>query len=179
MKEGEQIILFDGGPAEIIYTIAAITKKNISLRGNEQKMPHTEPKKQIYLYQALPNKIEKIEYILQKGVEVGIAKFVFFRSQYSQKFLLSDAKKHRLETIAREALEQCGGLVMPEIVFLEEISLESCDYPQLVLDTTGNMSSLHEVNMHSKIALWVGPEGGWSESEIIKMQEKGYVFARF
>ncbi len=68
----------------------------------------------------MPNKIEKIEYILQKGVEVGIRKFVFFRSERSQKLILSDAKKTRLITIAREALEQCGGLVMPEIDFVNE-----------------------------------------------------------
>ena len=62
----------------------------------------------ITLYQALPNKIEKIEYILQKGVEVGIGKFVFFRSDFSQKLSLSDTKKVRLIAIAREAVEQCG-----------------------------------------------------------------------
>ena len=62
----------------------------------------------ITLYQALPNKIEKIEYILQKGVEVGIGKFVFFRSDFSQKLVLSDTKKVRLRAIVREAVEQCG-----------------------------------------------------------------------
>jgi 16S rRNA (uracil1498-N3)-methyltransferase len=62
----------------------------------------------VSLYQALPNKYEKIEYILQKGVEVGISKFVFFRSDRSQKLLLSPAKIERFAAIAREAVEQCG-----------------------------------------------------------------------
>jgi RsmE family RNA methyltransferase len=56
----------------------------------------------------MPNKLEKLEYIIEKGVEVGVRKFVFFRSDRSQKLILSDAKKSRLIAIAREALEQCG-----------------------------------------------------------------------
>ena len=67
---GEHIILFSGDGTETEYSIAAIDKKSISLRGVSQKAPNTEPKKKVILYQALPNKYEKIEYILQKGVEV-------------------------------------------------------------------------------------------------------------
>ncbi len=85
----------------------------------------------------MPNKIEKIEYILQKGVEVGIRKFVFFRSERSQKLVLTDAKKIRLITIAREALEQCGGLVMPDIEFYDQIIEYKSETTNLVLDTTG------------------------------------------
>lgn len=69
----------------------------------------------------MPNKYEKIEYILQKGVEIGITRFVFFRSDRSQKLLITPAKIERFESIAREALEQCGGVVMPEIVWNEKI----------------------------------------------------------
>lgn len=86
----------------------SITKKSISLRGKDRRFPNVEPTKKIALYQALPNKIEKIEYILQKGVEVGITKFIFFRSEYSQKLALSESKKLRFKTIVREAVEQCG-----------------------------------------------------------------------
>lgn len=115
----EEIVLFDGDGSEYGYRIEAITKKSLSLRGIWRHFPHTETKKAITLYQALPNKLEKIEYILQKGVEVGIRRFIFFRSDFSQKLILSESKKSRLISIAREALEQCGGLVMPEIDFVD------------------------------------------------------------
>ena len=88
----------------------------------------------------MPNKYEKIEYILQKGVEIGITKFVFFRSDRSQKLLVTPAKIERFENIAREALEQCGGMVMPEIRWLEKLpeNLEQItdkNYSSIVLDT--------------------------------------------
>ncbi len=121
IETGESIVLFDGDGSEMVYDITAITKKSITLRGKDRKFPKTEPEKSITLYQALPNKLEKIEYILQKGVEVGIRKFIFFRSDYSQKLIISDTKKERLKSIAREALEQCGGLIMPEIEFRESM----------------------------------------------------------
>ena len=37
----------------------------------------------VRLYQALPNKLDKIEYILQKGCEIGVSEFVFFASERS------------------------------------------------------------------------------------------------
>jgi RsmE family RNA methyltransferase len=52
-------------------------------------------------------------------VEIGIARFVFFRSDRSQKLLLSPNKIERFRVIAREALEQCGGTRMPDMTFVE------------------------------------------------------------
>jgi 16S rRNA (uracil1498-N3)-methyltransferase len=63
---GMEISLFNGDGSEMIYTIEAISKHTLQLRGKDRIFPLTEPKKSIILYQALPNKIEKIEYILQK-----------------------------------------------------------------------------------------------------------------
>jgi RsmE family RNA methyltransferase len=63
---GESIVLFDGDGSETEYEIIHITKKSLSLRGKGRRFPKTENTKQVTLYQALPNKMEKIEYILEK-----------------------------------------------------------------------------------------------------------------
>jgi 16S rRNA (uracil1498-N3)-methyltransferase len=63
---GEQVTLFDGDGSETIYEVTAIDKKSVSLRGQDRVFPHTEPNRTISLYQAIPNKYEKIEYIIQK-----------------------------------------------------------------------------------------------------------------
>ncbi len=175
----EDIILFDGDGSERLYRIEKIEKKSISLRWKSQTFPNTESKNQITLYQWMPNKIEKIEYILQKGVEVGIRKFVFFRSERSQKLVLTDAKKIRLITIAREALEQCGGLVMPDIEFYDQIIEYKSETTNLVLDTTGTTLKMWEVPQDKTISIWVWPEGGWSNEERNKMICNGFIFARF
>lgn len=120
IQVGEQVSLFDGDGSETIYAVTAIDKKSVALRGQDRVFPQTEPKRVITLYQAMPNKHEKIEYILQKGVEVGISRFVFFRSERSQKLILSPSKIERFRSIAREAVEQCGGVRVPEIEFIEK-----------------------------------------------------------
>jgi 16S rRNA (uracil1498-N3)-methyltransferase len=179
MRIGESIILFDGDGSETIYTIQWIDKKTILLRWIERLFPDTESQKQIILYQALPNKYEKIEYILQKGIEVGIEKFCFFRSDRSQKLTLSPSKIERFMAIAREAVEQCGGLRLPEIEFSDIFPLAQNSGISLVLDTTGPLCHINEYASDKKIALYVWPEGGWSEEERIKMRYNGFIFAHF
>lgn len=182
----EDIILFSGDGLETVYEIVSIEKSRIWLRGKSQNRPQTEPKKQITLYQALPNKYEKIEYILQKWVEVGIYRFIFFRSDRSQKLILSPNKIERFRAIAREALEQCGGVLMPEIVFEDggmdgvlESNLSQEPKTNIILDTTGKSIWIWEQGYLHSMWLWVGPEGGWSENERTKMIDNGYIFARF
>lgn len=66
MRPGDHVILFDGDGSETEYSIQSIDKKSIILRGQDRTFPQTEAKKRVTLYQAMPNKYEKIEYILQK-----------------------------------------------------------------------------------------------------------------
>lgn len=120
-KIGDEIILFSEESGEFLYEIVEISKKNIQLsQKNRIERPSPENLKNISLFQALPNKLEKIEWILQKNIEIGVQKFVFFKSERSQKLFISDSKKQRFLEIAREALEQCGGIKMPEIIFSEK-----------------------------------------------------------
>ena len=178
-KPGDRVILFNGDNSENEYEVREITKKSIHLNRTLQRFPNTEPKQKITLYQALPNKMEKIEYILEKWVEVGIRRFIFFRSDFSQKLILSDAKKQRFTAIAREALEQCGWLAMPVIEFRDTIGHYEWGNKNVALDTRGATQKLTALAQNDEMHLWVGPEWGWSESEISKMIENGFIFARF
>lgn len=179
VQVGESLVLFDGDGSETMYHITEIAKKSITLRGQKRTFPNTEPQKKLFLYQALPNKIEKIEYILQKGVEIGIYEFHFFRSDFSQKLILSDGKKTRFESIVREAVEQCSGLRVPKISFSESIPHIHTEHTHIVLDTVGKVSKISDIQESGDIALWVWPEGGWSEKERSKMLENGFLSVRF
>lgn len=120
MQIGDEVILFHDDE-EYIYEIKSFQKKSAELiRKKEVIRPNPENKKNITLYQALPNKLEKIEWIIEKNIELGVQKIVFFRSERSQKIFLSENKILRMYEIAREALEQCGGKYFPELVFSEK-----------------------------------------------------------
>ncbi len=183
-KCGEHIVLFDGDGSETEYEITEITKKSITLRGIERRFPKTETDKSITLIQALPNKYEKIEYILQKWIEIGIQKFIFFKSERSQNLAVSPSKETRFYLIAKEAVEQCWWVKIPEILFLEKWWIDACIwYSQdnrvhVTLDTIGEKYSRVLIS-EKNISLWIGPEGGWSETERDKMKEYWFITARF
>lgn len=63
---GDSIVLFNGDGREYVYTIRSIGKKEIGLVFASSYEGIRDSSVHIRLYQALPNKYEKIEYILQK-----------------------------------------------------------------------------------------------------------------
>ena len=115
-KAGDRIVLFSElGGGE--YEIVGIEKKRLTFSRVREIEPSGDPRTRITLFQALPNKYEKLEYAIQKGVEVGISDFVFFPSERSQKLAITENKIERFEAIAKEAVEQCGGFRMPGLKF--------------------------------------------------------------
>ena len=181
MKKGDQIILFCGDGIEYLYELTNFSKKSVECVQREKYEPTgRESSKNITLYQSLPNKMEKLEWIVQKNTELGVQKIIFFRSDRSQKLFLSDSKKERIKAISREALEQCGGLFPVEIIFSDE-NLESIlknnnpDEKRLFLHTEGKKSTLNELSYETNFGIFIGPEGGWSDSEIQKMNENNLI----
>lgn len=65
-KIGDTIVLFCGDGYDHHYCIETITKKDIELIHIQSYSNESDPQVFIQLYQSLPNKYEKIEYILQK-----------------------------------------------------------------------------------------------------------------
>lgn len=172
---GDIFCFFDGvTPIDYVYKIEKIEKKSIHFVLKE-KMQKEQEKKQIILLQALPNKAQKLEYIIQKGVEIGISEFVFFPSERSQKVPLSENKKERYEKIAIEALEQSGGNILPSISF-ENTLPENIEGNILFFHTDWNnaksLKELTSITTITKILVW--PEGGWSEKEVSDFKEKWF-----
>jgi len=70
--------------------------------------------------------------------------------------VISDSKIARFYAIAREAVEQCGGLTMPEIVFVSDNSgLPAYGEMNIVLDTIGSQRSLREFLDIQNVGIWV------------------------
>lgn len=103
---GDEIAFFDGKSEEdSMYSIEGIDKKSVRLsktstQKNAGKLSTTT------LYQALPNKLDKLELIVQKTTELGVGKIVIFSSERSSQLVISANKLERLRSIAIEAVEQ-------------------------------------------------------------------------
>lgn len=182
MQPGDTIQIFNE-TEEYIYKFISANKKSVEFaRISENIFENTEPDLDITLFQALPNKIEKIEWILEKNIEIGVKKFVFFRSDRSQKLIVSESKKERFYTIAREAVEQCGGNYIPEIIFSDEnleTNIKRNPKNNIALHTMGENKYFSDINNDKELHIWIGPEGGWSGSELEKMNNYWFIFAHF
>jgi 16S rRNA (uracil1498-N3)-methyltransferase len=129
------------------------------------------------LYQALPNKLEKIEYLLQKWTEVGFSGFYFYRAERSQNLNLSENKIERLKKIIIETTEQSERTKIPELVFWDKISFvdlkddENVFFhlkfsPEMPLPQgeKNDLKSL-KIDYKKRVNIFVWPEWGFTETE--------------
>lgn len=155
-----------------IYKLQVIGKNALEFKFIEEIQKEKE-ELSLILFQSIPNKLEKIEYIVQKWTEIWYSKFVFFRSDRSQKLDLSDKKIQRLNKILIESSEQSGRNTVAELYFLGNI-----DFSVLVKDETlfchtdkNNSNILSQTKIKSKnINIIVWPEGWWSENEVTNFE---------
>ncbi|MEK7123656.1 MAG: RsmE family RNA methyltransferase, partial [Patescibacteria group bacterium] len=115
LKEGSDIILLDNSGFEYSAVIESLAEDEIILKILEKRESEAEPKIKLALYQSLLKK-DKMEWIFEKGTELGVSKFVPVLSKYCVK---TDLNFERAKKIIREAAEQCGRAKLPE---LSEIS---------------------------------------------------------
>ena len=117
MKQGEELILCDGKGTEAVCAVASLCPESVVLDVKERRASETEPKTRVTLYQALP-KADKMEYIVQKAVELGVYRIVPVLTSrcISRPDEKTAAKKReRLCKIAAEAAKQSGRGIIPEV----------------------------------------------------------------
>lgn len=168
-KVSDEIIFFDWKKnLDLIYKIESITKQSIAFKLQKTVEKLDNSKININLYQSIPNKQEKIEYILQKWVEVWYNNFYFFKSDRSQNLKINENKIERFKKIITEAVEQSGRNVLPELYFLEKIDFKNIKWNNIYFHTDKNKANkLKDLNITDlKINIFVWPEWGFSDNEI-------------
>lgn len=116
-RTGEHITVCDSGGNEYDCEIERITKDTVYLKCESVKKCDTEPQVRVHLYQALP-KGEKAELIVQKAVELGVYDITFVLSERCVVRLdakNAESKRVRYEKIARNAAQQCGRGIIPQV----------------------------------------------------------------
>lgn len=147
--------------AEIDQYLSSLVKINVIKLVKDSKLN----KKEVILYCAILKK-DNLELVCQKATEIGVAKIVPVITSRTVKF---NFKKDRILRIIKEATEQSGGLFMPEFLepvnFIDVINDSGFD-TRLFFDV--NQTEVYKpINLpEGKIALMVGPEGGWSDEEV-------------
>lgn len=177
----DEIIIFNWDSYEYVYEIKEITKKWIKLSLKEKIKNIKDSNLSLNLFQAMPNKYEKIEYILQKWVEIGIRNFIFFYWERSQKLVINEKKVERFNYIIKESLEQCGWNILPKINFVSKLDLALISWEKLVFHTKTEKSiQLRDLQIsNNEINLFVWPEWGFSDREISNFQNNSFKIVNF
>ena len=181
MRTGEEVTVVDGKGLEYLCSVGEIGKKKVILDVGEGRENTSEPPFKVTLFQSV-SKGERMDLTIQKATELGVYEIVPVLSERCVVKLDKDTKGKidRWQKIALEASRQSGRGIVPKIAppmsFSEAIDrIESFDlalFPWEEETEKGLKSELREFK-GERIALFVGPEGGYEQKEADDAVKKG------
>ncbi|MES3031393.1 MAG: RsmE family RNA methyltransferase [Patescibacteria group bacterium] len=163
LKSGDQVILFDGSGKDFVVSIEDFEKDAVRVSVSMSEENKTLPSRETYLFASLVKK-DTFEWIAQKATELGVSHIIPVMSARSEKKNLND---ERLRKIIIEAAEQSGRATLPElhdIIDLEAALLKFRHIPSVVWHT--NSPKFVSQDVEGSFGAYIGPEGGWSDSEL-------------
>ena len=184
MKVGEDVRINDGQGTTYLCCLNRYEKDQAVLDVFRKLDTETELPSEIILFQGLP-KGDKMEWIVQKSVELGAHKIVPFSAKRSVvKFDEKKAvkKQERWQLIAKGAAEQSGRGVIPEVCgvcsFTEALEqAESLDVVLIPYELEEGMAEtvrvIEQIEPGQSVGIFIGPEGGFEEAEVLRAKEKG------
>lgn len=179
LTEGANILLFNGRDGEWRAEIAERSKRSCRLECREQTRAQASGPDIDYLF--APLKRSRLDYMVQKAAEMGVRRL---RPVLTQHTVAERVNLERMRANAIEAAEQCGVLHVPEVCepvkFEAALSAWEGDRTLVFCDEAAAVASplqaLQDI-AGPKLAVLVGPEGGFSEAEQRLLRGKPYTRA--
>jgi 16S rRNA (uracil1498-N3)-methyltransferase len=175
LEPGDTIFIFNGRGQEFEYVISNYGKKEIILKKIGLSQQQSPPRREIALAFPLMQE-DKVNFILQKGTEIGINHFIPFVSGRTQIKQIS-AKLRRWQKIVIAATRQSQRLWLPDIIEpLAFSQLSNVDYQcKFFGDIDGyNWYKTFKGIKENKILLAIGPAGDFTDSEKQQLLDKGF-----
>ena len=173
-KEGDRFWLFDGLGYEYLGQIIELSNSRVRFLLIDKKRSAHEPVSYVILYQSLL-KSDKLEWIMQKAAELGVKEIVPIISSRSIVRQITSAKLERYQEILKEAIEQCGGAIMPKL----SLAIDFKEAVKIAAKADGlkfiawEKETEQQLKAAEKIHIFIGPEGGFSEEEIDLAKNNG------
>lgn len=191
---GDKVICSDGGGREALVELTSVEKGEVRAKVVEWLPLDAEPAIDVWIGQSLP-KGDKMETVIQKGTEIGAARFVPFLSERT--VVQYDAKKEAKRTerwwkIAKEAAEQAHRNRIPEVDGVRSwkdmlMLAGEADAAWICYEKEGAFGlkdalsafraagglQVREDGRKPRLLLLVGPEGGFTEQETAQAEAAG------
>lgn len=167
-REGDELVVVDGVGGRYKGVIRRITKKTVQVKV-EDKEQLQKPDPALVLGMGIIKKRDRLEFAVEKAVELGASQICLFRSERTIK---ENVRMDRLESIVQSAMKQSLRAWLPEVSLfhsLDEMLASISDARLLVAHEKVNQEE-SDVDIQqleeAKLLLLIGPEGGFSPDEI-------------
>ena len=179
MEDGAELLIFNGRDGEWKVSVSFPSRKRIQLTPVEQARPQPAPSDLHYLF--APLKVGRLDYLVQKAVEMGAGLLQPVMTQHVQG-KITNLDKVKANVI--EAAEQCGILGIPDVsepVKLADLLARWPRERRIIYcdegDAGQNPLPLLTKVKEKHLALLVGPEGGFSDEERALLRSLDFVTA--
>ncbi len=184
VRPGQQFTIVDKKGQVVLAEVVSCTSDTVSLRCcGKVEDGDTEPPISVVVAQCLP-KGDKMDYIVQKAVELGADEIVPTVSRHC--VVKYDAKKRQArrakwQKISDEAAKQCGRTALPTVAAVTELTELMQLYPDHVKlacyesETQQGLKEALQKCSGDKYLLLIGPEGGFAPEEIALCKEHGFI----
>lgn len=181
LEKGDEIVLLDNSGFQYRCRVDLLSKNEGVFEVLEVLENTVKTVREIYLYVSMIKK-DHFEWILEKGTEIGVSHFIPILSGRSIK---TNFNHERGVKIVKEAAEQSGRGILPElqqIISLDE-ALDQIEKEKILavafhldeglMEATDFISQkLNKQSSSLKVAIFIGPEGGWNDTEIEQFRKR-------
>lgn len=187
LAPGAAITLFNGDGNEYLATLTTLTSRHAAGDIVAVRATAADPRLHLTLYPCTL-KQDKFDWVLQKGTELGVSRFVPVVSERSvvRPAAALASKRARWLTILREATEQCGRTRPPELaaaVELDAVTLPPGAHGFVAWEGAESAPGLGDAvavvlraagEEAPPLTLFVGPEGGLTGDEVQTLAAQGW-----
>ena len=167
LPAGAPVLVFNGRDGEWLAALHDTGRRAVALRVESQTRPQTVPGKLTYAF--APLKHARLDYMVQKAVEMGAASLAPVITRHTQ---VARVNLERMRANVIEAAEQCGVLSIPPVhepqpfdrwlaALAPDNTLVFCDEEAEIADPVEALRRAPD----APVTLLIGPEGGFEEAE--------------
>jgi 16S rRNA (uracil1498-N3)-methyltransferase len=173
MRERDGIVLFDGEGGEVPSIIVEIGKRDVWVETQSRVVIERELQQRTTLCVALIAN-DRFDWLIQKATELGVSAIQPMYSERSQR-IPGDVEKRiaHWRGVIIAACEQCGRNRLPIVngpIPIEEALRQAGGAHKVLMDAEGS-HRIESIPVTSPTAVFVGPEGGFSPSELTVLRE--------
>ncbi len=188
LRVGDALVLFNGEEddngesGEFAACVSAVERRSALIEVGEFMLRSLESPLELVLLQGI-SRGERMDYTVQKAVELGVSRIVPVLSEHTVVNLKSDRQEKRRthwQEVVNSACEQCGRNRVPTVEAVQSFAVAiagvaETDTLKLVLHHRAETDPAALPALRGTVSLLVGPEGGLSAQEIAAAEAAGFI----